>query len=68
MIDHFEELKNGVISTNMDPQLSYGIENLKSRLLELADVDEDKFDFLVMDNKGFTPRTIIIEDGMLTIQ
>ena len=68
MVDHFEELKNGVIDTSMDPQLSYGIENLKSRLLELADMDDDKLDLLVMDNKGFTQKSIIIEDGKIFLQ
>ncbi len=68
MVDHFEELKNGVIDTSMDPQLSYGIENLKSRLLELADMDDDKLDLLVMDNKGFSQKSIIIEEGTVYLQ
>ena len=28
MLDYFEELKNGVIATNIDPQLSHGVESL----------------------------------------
>lgn len=67
MFDHFEELKNGVIATNMDPQLSRGIENMKSRLLELADTDEDKLDFLVMKNNGFDEIPLTIEDGVITL-
>ena len=68
MVDHFEELKNGVISTNMDPQLSRGIENMKARLLELADEDNDKLEYLVMSNKGFTESAISIENGIVTLQ
>ena len=68
MVDHFEELKNGVIDTSLDPQLSHGIENLKSRLLELADTDDDKLDLLVMDNKGFTQKSLTIEDGKIILQ
>lgn len=68
MMDHFEELKNGVIATNLDPQLSRGIENMKAQLLELADTDKDRFDFLVMNNDGYKPETIIIEDGTITLQ
>lgn len=68
MLDHFEELKNGVIATNMDPQLSHGIENLKSRLLELADIDEDKLDFLIMKNDGFGEVSLEIEDGVIILQ
>jgi hypothetical protein len=52
----------------MDPQLSHGIENLKSRLLELADTDDDRLDLLVMDNKGFSPRSLMIEDGKIILQ
>ena len=68
MVNHFEELKNGVIATNIDPQLSRGIENIKSKLLELADTDDDQLDFLVMDNKGFTEESITIENGKIVLQ
>ena len=68
MVNHFEELKNGVIATNIDPQLSRGIENLKSKLLELADTDDDQLQFLVMDNKGFTEESIMIENGKIVLQ
>ena len=67
MVNHFEELKNGVINTIVDPQLSHGIENLKSRLMELADTDDDKLDLLVLNNKGFTPKSIMIEDGKIVL-
>ena len=68
MVNHFEELKNGVIATNIDPQLSRGIENIKSKLLELADTDDDQLDFLVLDNKGFTEESITIENGKIVLQ
>lgn len=68
LMDHFEELKNGVIATNMDPQLSHGIENLKSNLLELADIDEDKIDLLIMKNDGFSEVPMEIEDGIIILQ
>ena len=68
MMNHFEELRNGVIATGMDPQLSYGIENLKATLLWLADRDEDTFDILVLNNTGFSEQRISIEDGKISIQ
>lgn len=68
MMDYFEELRNGVIATNIDPQLSHGIENLKSILLGEAETDEDRFDMLVMNNNGYDPKSIVIENGMIELQ
>lgn len=68
MMDYFEELRNGVIATNIDPQLSHGIEKLKATLLEIADTDEDRFDMLVMNNTGYEPESIVIENGMIELQ
>lgn len=67
MVNHFEELGKGVLATDLDPQLSYGIENLKSRLLELADIDDDQFDYLILKNKGFEKKSIVIENGRIII-
>lgn len=53
LINYFEELKNGIISTNVDPQLSYGIESLKAELSELVDDPEDEtFEMVILKNKG----------------
>lgn len=40
MLDYFEELRNGVISTNIDPQLSHGVESLKAQLAKECNDDE----------------------------
>lgn len=40
MLDYFEELRNGVISTNVDPQLSHGVESLKAQLAEECNDEE----------------------------
>lgn len=68
MLDHFEELRKGVIATNIDPQLSHGIENLKATLLSIADTDEDRLDMLVMSNTGYTQESLVIENGMIELQ
>ena len=68
MLDHFEDLRDGVIATNIDPQLSHGIEDLKATLLSVADTDEDRLDMLVMSNTGYTQESIVIENGMIEIQ
>lgn len=68
MMDYFDELRNGIISTDIDPQLSHGIENLKAILLEISSKDDDMFDILVMSNNGFINKSMAIENGMITIQ
>lgn len=68
MMDHFEELKNGVIATNIDPQLSYGIENLKAVLLSVADKNDDTIDIIVTNNNGLERKMLNIEDGMVFLQ
>ena len=69
MLNYFEDLKNGVIATNMDPQLTHGIENLKAMLLSKANVDDDNIQIVVMTNTGDAKLTSMdIEDGMLTLK
>ncbi|MCJ7847580.1 hypothetical protein MUB35_19850 [Blautia sp. NSJ-175] len=54
MLDYFEELKNGVIATNIDPQLSHGVESLKSQISEILKdyEDEDIVEIVVLKNSG----------------
>lgn len=54
MLDYFEELKNGIISTNIDPQLSHGVECLKAQISEITkdDDDEDIIEIIVLKNGG----------------
>ena len=51
MLDYFEELRNGIISTNIDPQLSHGVESLKAQLAnEYNDDDDDTIEMIVLRN------------------
>lgn len=51
MLDYFEELRNGIISTNIDPQLSHGVESLKAQLAkEFNDEDDDTIEMIVLRN------------------
>lgn len=53
LLDYFEELKNGVISTNIDPQLSHGVESLKTELSKkMDDVDDQSFEMIILRNNG----------------
>lgn len=68
LFNYFEELRNGIIDTEIDPQLSCGIENIKAELSQIADdSDEDSFDFGILKNTGMDTYhlTFNAEDGIL---
>ena len=67
MIDYFEELRNGVISTNIDPQLSHGIESLKAQLMRVVFTTDDELEMIILNNNGFDKKGISIEDGVLRL-
>ena len=52
MLNYFEELRNGIISTNIDPQLSHGVESLKAQLSkECNDEESGIIEMIVLRNK-----------------
>lgn len=68
MMDYFEELKNGVITTNIDPQLSHGVENLKAQISETLKEDEDEnvVEIVVLKNSGNANiRLELTDDGKI---
>lgn len=67
MVDYFEELRNGVISTNIDPQLSHGIESMKAQLLKVVFSDNDDLEIIILNNNGYDKKSIVIEDGMIQL-
>ena len=67
MIDYFEELRNGIISTNIDPQLSHGIENMKAQLLNVCFSDSDDLEMIILNNNGYDKISIYIEDGVIRL-
>ena len=64
MLDYFDELRNGVISTNIDPQLSHGVESLKAQLAEECNDEEGgPIEMIVLqNNKNVDYRLEISED------
>lgn len=70
LLDYFEELKNGVISTNIDPQLSHGVENLKAKLAEKLKEDDNeynKIEFVVLKNNELKNVQLeLTEEGIIT--
>lgn len=67
MINYFEELRSGVISTNIDPQLSHGIEGLKSQLLKVVSSSSEDIEIIVLNNTGYEKRRLAIEDGLIRL-
>lgn len=66
LLNYFEELRNGIISTNVDPQLSHGIESLKAELSEMVDDDDGIFEMSILKNKGIKPVGLeITSDGKI---
>lgn len=64
MFDYFEELRNGVIATNIDPQLSHGVESLKAQLSEkMDDVDDDLIEMIILKNNGNESIRLEIEEN-----
>lgn len=50
LLDYFEELKNGIVSTNVDPQLSHGIESIKAQISNMERDEEDVFEMVILRN------------------
>ena len=69
LLDYFEDLKDGIINTNIDAQLSKGIENIKSEILDivLEDVaDDEDFMLIVLGNGEFESVSFTISDGRIS--
>ena len=53
LLDYFEELKNGAIATNVDPQLTHGVESLKAQLSKVMDDEDDNtIEMIILKNNG----------------
>lgn len=66
MLDFFEELRNGVIATNIDPQLSHGIDSLKAQIADLVqDEYDDDIQLIVLNNENNQTLQLVIEHGKL---
>ena len=65
MLDYFDELRNGIISTNIDPQLSHGVESLKAQLAEECnDDDEGPVEMIVLQNNKNVDYRLEINDDL----
>ena len=66
MLNYFEELRNGIISTNIDPQLSHGVESLKAQLSnECNDEESGIIEMIVLRNKKNEDYRLEIGENLL---
>lgn len=63
MLNYFEELRNGIISTNIDSQLSHGVESLKAQLAkEYNDENDGSIEMIILRNNGSMDYRLEITD------
>ena len=64
MMNYFEEVREGVIATNIDPQLSHGVESLKAEIKECVEENTDCFEMISVSDDTSDNNTIRLElDG-----
>ena len=65
LLNYFEDIRSGIISTNIDPQLTHGIDSIKAQILSSCNMDSQNgtIEMLVMGTKGFTNISLQEENG-----
>lgn len=68
LLDYFSDLRSGIINTNIDAQLSKGLETIKSEILSIAkdDEDDDILNLIVSNTEGYYEISLEINNGYLT--
>ena len=61
LINYFNEISRGVISTNIDPMLSQGIDSLKAQIMSLCEKG-DKLELLNLSDKGWLPTKAVYDE------
>lgn len=61
IINYFDEVRNGVIETVVDPQLSYGVENIKTKISRYVEEENDESEIEIMVMKSDGPSQIRLE-------
>ena len=63
MLNYFEDLRNGIIPTNIDPQLSHGVETLKAQLSKnLDESDNQTIEIIVLRNDENKHYNLVLSD------
>lgn len=68
LMDYFEDLKEGVISTIIDPQLTHGIEAIKAQISQIVDDhDSDEISLNVIGRNDITRVTFAFDNNRIEI-
>ena len=62
LMNHFEEMRRGAIQTNIDPQLSQGIDSLRAQLVALSEADESELEMRIITSAGWDSIKATFED------
>ncbi len=72
ILNYFYEVQKGIISTNIDPQLSHGVESLKTQLSKFcndSDYEQDLLKIVIQKNKGNDKKNLEFnDDGKIQLQ
>lgn len=59
LLNYFEDIRNGIVTTNIDPQLSHGIDSIKAQILACCAQSEDgRLELMVMKTNKWETITL----------
>jgi len=64
LMNFFEEMRRGAIQTNIDPQLSQGIDSLRAQLIALSESDESDIEMRIVTSNGWDSIKATQDDGI----
>lgn len=64
LMNYFEEMRRGAIQTNIDPQLSQGIDSIRAQLIALSESDESDMEMRIITTSGWDPIKASYDDGI----
>ena len=68
LLNYFEDIRKGIISTDIDPQLSQGIDSLRAQIIARCEVDEATVSLAAMRRNGWKELSAELEDGRWVIE
>ena len=60
-------MRRGAIQTNIDPQLSQGIDSIRAQLIALADSEETDIEMRIVSSNGWESIKATLDDGTWNI-
>lgn len=64
LLNYFEDIRNGIVTTNIDPQLSHGIDSIKAQILSSYGKSEDgRLELMMMKTNKWETIDLYEENG-----